>query len=344
MRSVPQLPRLHRLPLQHLAWSLVVLGLLIASAPLWLWAMHAPAPTPRPLRLQQQLELSSPPWQPPAPPTLPLQDALPQLWLRQGVIAAPEHYFAAMDTAEVPEALALKIPLILGSRLDFRRELQAGARFKVLYQEQGSHPAQLLAVEIDNQGSHFRAYANAQGQFYDGRGVALEQGFLRAPLEFGRVSAGFSAGRFHPILHRLRAHQGVDFAAPIGTPVYASADGEVSFRGTQGGYGLVVRLQHSQGIETVYGHLARFAPELHPGRTVHRGDTIAYVGHSGLATGPHLHYEFRRAGLALDPLQVALPMQARYEGDALSQHQNRIQAWQSALDAPIGLSARPAFD
>jgi murein DD-endopeptidase MepM/ murein hydrolase activator NlpD len=135
----------------------------------------------------------------------------------------------------------------------------------------------------------------------------MHKAFLRSPIEFSRVSSGFSQSRFHPVLNKWRAHKGVDYASPIGTKVKATSDGVVTFVGKQGGYGNVVMLSHQGGYQTVYGHLSRFAGTIHHGQRVGQGEIIGYVGMTGLATGPHLHYEFRVGGLQRDPLKVALP-------------------------------------
>ncbi|HZV98826.1 MAG TPA: M23 family metallopeptidase, partial [Methylophilaceae bacterium] len=153
-------------------------------------------------------------------------------------------------------------------------------------------------------------------------GKSLHKSFLRSPLEFSRISSGFSLGRFHPILQTMRAHKGVDYAAPIGTRIKASADGHVAFVGTKGGYGNVIMLQHQNGVTTVYGHLSRFVAGLRQGMKVSQGDIIGFVGMSGLATGPHLHYEFLLHGQHRDPLKVALPqavpITAKYQADFLA--------------------------
>ena len=131
--------------------------------------------------------------------------------------------------------------------------------------------------------------------------------FLRSPLEFTRISSGFSLGRFHSVLQTMRAHKGVDMAAPSGTRIKASGDAVVDFVGQKGGYGNVITLKHANGISTVYGHLSRFAAGLHRGEKVAQGDIIGFVGMTGLATGPHLHYEFLLNGQQHDPMKVALP-------------------------------------
>jgi len=152
-------------------------------------------------------------------------------------------------------------------------------------------------------------YRNPEGgeSYYTPEGKSLHKSFLRSPLEFTRISSGFSLGRYHPILQRMRAHKGVDYAAPTGTRVKASSDGVVAFVGKKGGYGNVIVLQHRNDVSTVYGHLSRFAKGLHRGEKVSQGEIIGYVGMTGMATGPHLHYEFLLHGKHRDPLKVALP-------------------------------------
>ena len=130
---------------------------------------------------------------------------------------------------------------------------------------------------------------------------------MRAPLEFTRVSSRFNLARRHPVLNRIRAHRGVDYAAPIGTPVRAAGSGRVRFVGNKGGYGKVVELEHMNQVRTVYGHLSRFARGLNAGDKISQGEIIGYVGMTGLATGPHLHYEYLSRGVHMDPQKVALP-------------------------------------
>ena len=137
-------------------------------------------------------------------------------------------------------------------------------------------------------------------------GKSLHKSFLRSPLEFTRVSSGFNLARFHPVLQRIRAHKGVDMAAPTGTRIKASGDAVVDFVGQKGGYGNVIILKHANGISTVYGHLSRFAAELRRGAKVAQGEIIGFVGMTGTATGPHLHYEFLLNGQHRDPMRVAL--------------------------------------
>ncbi|HEU4708009.1 MAG TPA: peptidoglycan DD-metalloendopeptidase family protein [Methylophilaceae bacterium] len=225
--------------------------------------------------------------------------------------------FEATDSAGIPDQIAIQLADIFSSDIDFYRDLRRDDRFSVIY-EASYHNGdlvkvgQVLAAEFVNQGKTYQAvlYRGPDGKsgYFTPDGKSLHKSFLRSPLEFTRISSGFSLGRFHPILQRIRAHKGVDYAAPIGTRVKAPADGVVAFVGKKGGYGNVIILKHDNGISTIYGHLSRFAASLHPGLKVSQGDIIGYVGMTGLATGPHLHYEFLVNGEHKDPLKVALPM------------------------------------
>jgi murein DD-endopeptidase MepM/ murein hydrolase activator NlpD len=224
--------------------------------------------------------------------------------------------FAATDEAGIPDQIAIKVANIFSSDIDFNTDLRRGDRFTVIYEASYSNgelikTGRVLSTEFTNNGKMHDAvlYKVAEGKesYYTPEGKSLQKAFLRSPLEFSRISSGFSLARFHPVLNKWRAHEGVDYAAPIGTRVRAVSDATVTFVGTQNGYGNVIMLQHTNGISTVYGHLSRFAVGLHRGQKVSQGDDIGYVGMTGLATGPHLHYEFRINGEHHDPLTVALP-------------------------------------
>ncbi|HEX8874729.1 MAG TPA: M23 family metallopeptidase, partial [Nitrosospira sp.] len=234
--------------------------------------------------------------------------------MKSGVINSS--LFAAVDSAGVPESIALQIVDILASDIDFHRDLRKGDRFTVVYDSlysngEPARPGRVLAVEFVNQGTPHRAlYFQAddgESGYYAPDGKNLRKAFLRSPLEFSRISSGFSSARFHPILKTWRAHSGIDYAAPTGTRVKAAADGTVAVAGWQGGYGNVVILQHQGTYSTVYGHLSAFAKGLRTGQRVSQGDVIGHVGATGMATGPHLHYEFRFNGVQRDPLKVAMP-------------------------------------
>ncbi len=225
--------------------------------------------------------------------------------------------FGATDDAGIPDQIALQIADIFSGQIDFQDDLRPDDHFNVIYEAfynagELMKVGNVLAVEFVNNGKTYQAvhFGDAEGKFayYTPDGKSLHKSFLRSPVEFTRVSSTFSTGRFHPILHRMRAHQGVDFAAPTGTRVKASGDGVVDFVGRKGGYGNAIVLKHDGGISTVYGHLSAFSAGLHKGQQVLQNDIIGYVGMTGLATGPHLHYEFLIAGTHHDPLTVALPM------------------------------------
>jgi murein DD-endopeptidase MepM/ murein hydrolase activator NlpD len=234
--------------------------------------------------------------------------------MKSGVIHSS--LFAAIDNAGVPDSVATQIVDILASEIDFHRDLRKGDRFTVVYDSlygngEPARPGRVLAVEFINQGTPHRAlyFASENGDsgYFTPDGKNLRKAFLRSPLEFSRISSGFSSARFHPILKTWRAHNGIDYAAPAGTRVKAAADGTVAFSGWQGGYGNVVILQHNSGYSTVYGHLSVFAKGLRMGQRVSQGDVIGQVGATGMATGPHLHYEFRFNGVQRDPTKVAMP-------------------------------------
>jgi murein DD-endopeptidase MepM/ murein hydrolase activator NlpD len=224
--------------------------------------------------------------------------------------------FAATDAAGMSDAVAIQIADIFSTDIDFHRDLRRGDRFTVVYEmlyDQGEpvRSGRLLAAEFVNQGRTLQAvyfdYAEGQGGYYTTDGKNIRKAFLRSPLEFSRISSGFS-NRFHPILKQWRAHKGIDYAAPTGTRVKATGDGIVDFAGRhQGGYGNLVVLRHQSKYTTWYGHLSGFAKGVRKGARVAQGDVIGYVGATGLATGPHLHYEFRINDVHQNPLRVVLP-------------------------------------
>jgi len=224
--------------------------------------------------------------------------------------------FGATDDANIPDDVAVQVAEMFESQIDFNTDLRRGDHFNVIYE--GSYDegelvktGDVLAAEFVNNGKTYQAVgfrdASGEMQYYTPDGKSLHKSFLRSPLEFTRVSSSFSTGRFHPILQRIKAHQGVDLAAPTGTRIKASGDAVVDFVGQKGGYGNVIVLKHENGVSTVYGHLSRFADGLHKGEKVTQGDVIGFVGMTGLATGPHLHYEFMVNGVHRDPMTVALP-------------------------------------
>lgn len=209
--------------------------------------------------------------------------------------------------------------------IDFAQDLRAGDHFQLVYEELWREGERLrdggvVAVRFTNQGRTFTALRferNGNREFFDLDGRPLRKNFLRTPIEFARVTSGFGSRR-HPVLNRIRMHRGVDYAAPIGTPIFAAGDGRVTFAGWQSGFGRTVILDHGNGITTLYAHMSRLGA-YRVGQRVRQGTTIGYVGMSGLATGPHLHYEFRVRGVHKDPLRVTLPKPEPLKGPLLAE-------------------------
>lgn len=223
--------------------------------------------------------------------------------------------FAATDAAGIPDAIAMQIARVFATDIDFHVDIRKGDSFSVIYEmhyEGGElvSSGRILSAEFVNQGRTYSAVLfrdeNGDDGYYELDGTNRAKSFLRSPVEFSRVSSGFGS-RFHPIFRNWRAHTGVDFAAPKGTRVLAAADGTVVSAGWRNGYGNTVELRHGGGILTLYGHLSGFSSGVRTGARVRQGDPIAFVGATGWATGPHLHYEFKIAGIHQDPMRVALP-------------------------------------
>jgi murein DD-endopeptidase MepM/ murein hydrolase activator NlpD len=191
--------------------------------------------------------------------------------------------------------------------IDFAENLHRGDQFTVVYELDESGNSQIVAAEFNNQGRIFTAvrFQDSDGtiSYYTPEGKAMRKAFLSTPVDYARISSHFDANRRHPILNRIRAHKGVDYAARTGTPVKAAGDGKIAFLGRKGGYGQVIILKHGDRFETLYAHLSNFKSELMEGATVRQGEIIGYVGQTGLATGPHLHYEFRVDGIHQNPEQ-----------------------------------------
>ncbi len=222
--------------------------------------------------------------------------------------------FAATDANDIPDAVASQLADIFGGDIDFYRDLRKGDRFSVVYEMnylrgQAARTGRVLSAEFVNNGRTLRAVyfeQDGRGGYYSADGKSLRKAFLRSPLEFSRVTSGF-AMRLHPILQDWRAHKGIDYGAPQGTRVRATSDGVVDFLGYSGGYGNLLVLRHNGTYSTAYGHLQGFAHGLKKGGRVAQGDIVGYVGKTGMATGPHLHYEFRVNGKQVNPLAVVLP-------------------------------------
>ena len=233
--------------------------------------------------------------------------------LRSGQIT--NSLFGATDAAGIPDGVAMQLSDIFGGDIDFQRDLRRGDRFSVVYETvdylgRPVRSGRVLAAEFTNQRKTYRAlwYQDVAGKggYYTPDGMNLRRAFLRSPLELSRITSRFGM-RVHPFLHQWRAHTGVDYGAPVGTRVRATGDGVVEFAGRRNGYGNVIVLRHYGGFSTYYAHLQGFRRELRGGTRVAQGDIVGYVGQTGWATGPHLHYEFRVHGQYRNPLTIAFP-------------------------------------
>ena len=240
---------------------------------------------------------------------LPVRDRLAEA---EGLIE--DSLFSAAEKAGLDDTITMNLVDIFSWDIDFARDIRAGDSFRVLYREHYDTKgrmigATILAAEFTNQGRTYRAvrFQTASGRYdyFTPDGQSMRKSFLKAPLKYTRISSRYSLHRMHPILGYTRAHRGVDYAAPMGTPVHAVGDGVIRYCGWRGGYGRFIVIRHTDGVHsTAYAHLSRYARGIHSGVHVHQGQTIGYVGMSGLATGPHLHFEFRVHGVKVNPLTV----------------------------------------
>jgi len=224
--------------------------------------------------------------------------------------------FLAAADAGISERAIMNLAGIFAWDIDFVLDIRQGDEFRIIAEElwrDGKRIAEgdILAAEFVNQGKSFRAirFEDPEGNisYYSPKGANMRKAFLRAPLSFSRISSNFNPNRRHPVLNTIRAHKGVDYAASHGTPIKAAGDGKVIFRGVKGGYGNVVILQHGGNITTLYAHMSNFNRQARLGTRVKQGQVIGYVGQSGLASGPHLHYEYRKNGVHMNPRTVSLP-------------------------------------
>ena len=224
--------------------------------------------------------------------------------------------FLAGQRAGISDSLIMELANIFGWDIDFALDIRSGDHFSVIYEEmyldgKKIKDGEIIAAEFINAGDRFRAirYTDSKGNtdYYSQDGRSMRKPFLRTPVDFARVSSGFNLKRKHPILNKIRAHKGVDYAAATGTPIKASGDGKIIHRGTKGGYGRTIIIKHGTQYSTLYAHMHKYARNTQTGKRVKQGQVIGYVGSSGLSTGPHLHYEFRVNGVHRNPLTVKLP-------------------------------------
>ena len=268
-----------------------------------------------------------------------------RVYVKKGEIRSS--LFAAADEAGLPDSVTIQVADVFSGDIDFHRDLRRGDRFTVVYEvvhHQGRplRSGRVLAAEFVNNKKTFRAVwfvdEEGKGGYYAPDGSNLRKAFLRSPLEFSRVTSGF-AMRLHPILNEWRAHKGVDYGAPAGTRVRATGDGVVEFAGKQGGYGNFVVVRHYGGITTAYAHLSGLGSGIHKGSRVAQGDVIGFVGATGWATGPHLHYEFRVNNEHRNPLTIAMPA-----AEPVAPHRmDAFRATSGPLAAQLELLAHTSF-
>ena len=224
-------------------------------------------------------------------------------------------YKSAKDVG-IPDSIIMDFAYIFGWDIDFIFDVRKGDKFSVIYETEFSEgekisSGDIVFAEFTNREKKYiaqRFFDDVQGkQYFNENGENVKKAFLRAPLDFAYISSHFNPNRMHPILHKIKAHNGVDYAAKRNTPVKASGDGVISFIGRQSGYGRTVEIKHGGNIKTLYAHLERFNTKLKVGSKVKQGEIIAYVGDSGQATGPHLHFEFWQGEIRSDPVKVKLP-------------------------------------
>lgn len=270
-----------------------------------------------------------------------------RITMKSGEIAGS--LFSATDDAGLPDNVAVQLGEIFGGEIDFHRDLRRGDRFTVLFEMmyhlgRPLRAGRILSAEFVSQNRAHRAvyFADSDdvhGSYYTPEGRNLKNAFLRSPLEFSRITSGF-AMRVHPITQDWRAHKGVDYSAPVGTKVRATADGVVDFVGLQNGYGNIVVLRHQGKYSTHYGHLNAFAAGLKKGARVSQGDLIGYVGMTGRATGPHLHYEFRVDNVHQNPLSAAMTIAVALNPGQLARFRQNTQPLlaRMSLSSPVTLA------
>jgi hypothetical protein len=249
-------------------------------------------------------------------------------------MASGGEFYLAADSMGLPEAIVDQMVEIFSGELDFHRDLTRGYKGTVLFEMhvddgQIGRPGRILAARLVTPGHTRTAYlfddaSGGPSHYFAADGRAVNRTFLQSPILFSRTTSAFSVARFHPILRLWRAHTGIDYGAPVGTPVRITADGVVEFAGVRGGYGNLVLVRHGDGLSTYYGHLQSFSRGLKAGMAVRQGDILGTVGMTGLATGPHLHYELRKLGQPFDPARlkstaVAMPASQTERFDHLVQ-------------------------
>ncbi len=269
---------------------------------------------------------------------------------KSGVIQS-SFYIAGLDE-EIPESVIMDLAYIFGWDIDFIFDIRANDRFRILYEtpfvdgikvDNGS----ILFAEFFNRDKKYTAIRykgkNKKWDYFDEQGNSLEKAFLRAPLNFAYVSSHFNPNRRHPILNKIRAHNGVDYAAKRGTPIRATGEGVVESVGWKGGYGRTVVIKHGGEISTLYAHMDKYNSSLARGTKVKQGQTIGYVGDSGLATAPHLHYEFKIGDKRSDPLKVSLPSALPLNQSLINDFKKLKSTYQESADNLISQDPNAKF-
>ncbi|WP_245835332.1 M23 family metallopeptidase [Thalassospira mesophila] len=245
--------------------------------------------------------------------------------------------FMAAEKNGMPLSVLMEMIKLYSYDVDFQRDIQPGDSFEVMYDDMKNTKGDLVRhgdivyASMNIRGTDYRLYSytdsDGNQDFYNEKGESFRRALMRTPINGSRLSSGFGM-RKHPILGYSRMHQGVDFAAPTGTPIFAAGNGTIERIGKAGGYGNYIRLRHNSTYETAYGHMSRFAKGLHTGSRVKQGDVIGYVGMSGTATGPHLHFEILKAAHQVNPISVKMPSGRTLTGKELDRFRNNSELLQ----------------
>lgn len=247
--------------------------------------------------------------------------------------------------ADIPESILIEMAGLFGWDIDFAQDIRDGDSFSIIYEEvfldgEKIGNGNILIARFINRGREITAirYQDSKGvsNYFTPEGASMRKEFLRNPIDAARISSRFNPNRRHPVLNTIRAHRGTDYAAPTGTPIKATGDGRIIHAGARGGYGNTVIIQHGSRYQTLYAHMSRFHRNTRVGRNVKQGQIIGYVGMTGLATGPHLHYEFLVDGVHRDSLRIALPKASalpNHEKEGFTQHATHLIDWLNSANA-----------
>ena len=274
-----------------------------------------------------------------------IEELEPQTRIKDVTAPIEDNLFSTADKLNIPNRIISKLSTIFRWDIDFARDIKQGDRFSLIFEEQYINDelivsGDILAAEFIIDGNITRAIRHqdelGNSHYYTPEGKSLRKAFMRNPIKFAKVTSGFTKRRYHPVLKKWRAHKGVDYGAPKGTPIMATADGVISHIGRKGAYGKAIVINHGKSYSSLYGHMKGFRKGLKNGGRVKQGQIIGYVGSTGLATGPHLHYEFRIDGKHVDPLAVDLPRSLPIDSEELSEFIAASEKWIRRLDALQG--------